>query len=346
VPISLNPLENLLLMKTNIVPAPILDFFGSASFYSINAAVKLGIFETLDQKPLTVDELADQVHASETGIEVLLDVLESLGYVKKKKNTYCNTRMTQKWMTAASTINMNIGFEYYYPVMKELWPHLYESILKGGPYIEFYQWLGESPETASLYQKFMMTLAALFIPDLVKKLKLAKNCRNLIDIGGGHALYSIALCKKYRDLQVTIYDSPYAKPIALKNINNAQVEKQIRFVQGDYVIDDIGTGYDAALLCNVIHEHTPEENLQLLNKIFQSLPDNGCIIVVDNIQNINISKAADFLTGMFSLLYFLSLGGRNYSFGEISEWFKDSGYKKVKKTALGLSGLSLITGYK
>ncbi|MFC1948387.1 methyltransferase [Chloroflexota bacterium] len=344
-PVSLNPLENLLLMKMNIIPAPILDFFGGASFYAINAAVRLGIFETLSHKPLTVAELADKVRASETGTAVVLDVLESLGYVKTKQNTYRNTRMTQKWMTATSSVNINTGFEYYYTVMNELWPYLYESILKGEPHTNFYQWLSRNPETASLYQKFMMTLAALFIPDLVKKLKLEDTCRNLIDIGGGHALYSIALCKKYSDLQITIFDSPYTKPLALENIEKTQVNDRIRFVEGDYMIDDIGNGYDAAFLCNVIHEHSVAENEQLVNRIRQSLSDHGCIIILDNVQEIKISKTADFLTGMFSLLYFLSLGGKNYSFTEISGWLKKSGYKKVKRVNLGLSGLSLVIGY-
>jgi len=345
-PVSLNPFENLLLMKLNITPGPVLDFFGGASFYAINAAVRLGIFETLNQKTLTVAEMAHQVQASETGTAVLMDVLESLGYVEKKQDIYRNSRMTKKWMTAGSAVNIHLGFEYYFPVMNELWPYLYESIQKGEPNEGFYRWLSRNPETASLYQKFMMTLATLFIPAMVKKLKLANNYRNLIDIGGGHALYSIALCKKYKDLQVTIFDSPYAKPIALENINSAQLENQIRFVEGDYMKDDIGTGYGAVLLCNVIHEHTPEENLQLLDRMYHSISDNGCAIILDNIQNIRISKAANYLTNMFSLLYFLSLGGRNYSFEEISGWFKDSGYRTITKTTLGLSGLSLVTGYK
>jgi predicted O-methyltransferase YrrM len=345
-PVSLNPFENLLLMKLNMAPGPILDFFGGASFYAINTAVKFGIFDTLNQKTLTVAELANQVQASETGTAVLMDVLESLGYVEIRRGTYRNSRMTKRWMTAGSAVNINLGFEYYFPVMNELWPYLYESIKKGEPNTNFYQWLSRNPETASLYQNFMMTLATLFIPGMVKKLKLANNCRNLIDIGGGHGLYSIALCKKHRDLQVTIFDSPYAKPIALKSIEKAQVNDRIRFVEGDYMKNDIGTGYDAALLCNVIHEHTPEENLRLLDRIYHSISDNGCVIVLDNIQNIRISKAADYLTNMFSLLYFLSLGGRNYSFKEISGWFKDAGYRKTKKTTLGLSGLSLVTGYK
>ena len=159
-------------------------------------------------------------------------------------------------------------------------------------------------------------------------------------------MYSIALCKKYSDLQVTIFDSPYVKPLALENIVRAQVDDRIHFVEGDYMNDDIGTGYDEALLCNVIHEHTPEENLQLLNRIYHSISDDGRVIILDNIQNIKISKAANYLTNMFSLLYFLTVGGRNYSFEEISSWIADTGYRKVKKTTLGLSGLSLVTGHK
>lgn len=344
-PILTNSLEKFLLVTINKVPTPILDIFGGVSFYAISTAVKLNIFEIIGHKPLTAAELSGEINASEMGTTVLLEVLESLGYVKKKSNTYYNTKMTKKWMTTESATNFNVGFEYYYPIMQELWPYLHESVLKGEPHIEFYQWLGKHSETAYLYQKFMMTLATFFIPELIKKLQLDKTCRHVIDIGGGHALYSIALCKKYSDLRVTIFDSPYVRPLALENINKAQVNNRIQFVEGDYMSDNIGHGYNAALLYNIIHEHTREENERLINRIFQSLSDSGSIIVMDNIQEKKISRVADFVMRMYSLLYYHSLGGQNYSFIEISGWLRKAGCKKIKRINLKESGLSLVIGY-
>ena len=124
-------------------------------------------------------------------------------------------------MLAGSATNLSLGFEYYYPLMHELFPYLQESIIKGKPHVDFYQWLAGNPETSRLYQQFMMTLAGFMIPELTKKLKLDKNCRRVIDVGGGHALYSIALCRKYPDLEIAIFDSPYVRPLALENIEKA-----------------------------------------------------------------------------------------------------------------------------
>jgi SAM-dependent methyltransferase len=326
-------------------PTPMLDIFGGVSFYIVSTALKLNIFEMIRTKPLTATELSDKINASERGITLLLDGLESLGYVKRKSNIYYNTKMTEKWMTDESAINFKVGFEYYYPIMHELWPYLHESVLKGEPYIEFYQWLSKHSETSHLYQQFMMNLARFFIPEMIRKLKIDKTCRRVIDIGGGHALYSIALCEKYSDLRVTIFDSPYVRPLSLENIDNAQVNDRIQFISGDYMSDDIGNGFDAAMLFNVIHEHTAEENEQLINKISKSLSDGGCIIIMDNMHEKKISKAIDFFMRMYSLLYYHSLGGQNFSFVEISRWLKAAGCTKLERINLRESGLSLILGY-
>lgn len=344
-PVLLNSLEKLLLMKMNKGPAPLLDIFGGVSFYAVNAAIKLNIFDIIQANPMTATGLSRRINADERGVTSLLEVLESLGYVKKRFDTYHNTKMTTKWMLSQSATNINIGFEYYDPVMHEIWPYLHKSILNGRPYYEFYQWLATHPDTSRLYQQFMMTLAEFFIPELVKKLTLDKTYRRVIDIGGGHALYSIALCKKYNELEVTVYDSPYVKPLALENINKAQMNNRIKFVEGNYISDNIGEGFQTALLFNVIHEHTTKENEELISKISQSLLKDGCIIIMDNIHEKKISKTIDYFMKMYDLLYYHSLGGQNYTFAEISRWLKTAGCKKIKRINLMESGLSLITGY-
>jgi len=167
-PILLNAVEKFLFATMNKGPAPMLDIFGGVSFYIVSTALKLNIFEMIRAEPLTATELSGKINASERGTTLLLEGLESLGYVKRKSNIYYNTKMTEKWMTAESAINFKVGFEYYYPIMHELWPYLHESVLKGEPHIEFYQWLSKHSETSRLYQQFMMNLARFFIPEMIK----------------------------------------------------------------------------------------------------------------------------------------------------------------------------------
>ena len=95
-PVLLNFLERLFMMKLNKGPAPFLDIMGGFSFYAIYSAIKLNLFEELDKNPNTVPEMAHSLGCTKRGLAVLLDVLETLGYIKKKGQIYINTRMTKK----------------------------------------------------------------------------------------------------------------------------------------------------------------------------------------------------------------------------------------------------------
>ena len=61
-----------------------LDFLGAQAFRTVCVAVKLGVFEALSAGPLTAGKAARRVAADERGTTLLLEALDSLGYVKKK----------------------------------------------------------------------------------------------------------------------------------------------------------------------------------------------------------------------------------------------------------------------
>jgi Dimerisation domain len=90
-PLIPNFIERLVLLKLNQGPGLMLDILGADDFRAACAGVKLGIFEALSDGPLTADETARQVKASERGTSLLLDALMTLGYVQEKNGRYANT---------------------------------------------------------------------------------------------------------------------------------------------------------------------------------------------------------------------------------------------------------------
>jgi len=343
-PAVLNLLEQLFMIKMNMGPSPLLDIIGGFSFYAVSSAVKLNIFESLGKESLSVKELAQDIECSERGTKILMDLLEMLGYVKRKGDRYHNTAMTAKWMLSESPISIKPAFQYYDATMKDLWPFLRESIIHGRPYFHFYDWLAEHAQLARSYQEFMMNLAKMIIPELRKKIGLGKGEIKALDIGGGHGLYSIALCKKYPNLSVTIFDSPYSRTLAEENIDGAEMSDRVNFIEGDYFGDDIDAGYDAVLLFNVLHEHTAEDNAKLVEKAVGALKVKGRLFVIDELREKKLMNIQNYFLSTYGLMFFHFLGGQIYSFEEICKWFESSGLKKIEKTNLYRSGVSLITG--
>lgn len=340
-PVFNNSIEKLVLGTMNLGPAPMFDLLGGFSFYAVASAVELDLFEKIKNRSMPVNELALAVNCDARGLDTLLGLLETLGYVKLKKHGYVLTAMTKKWMLDTSEVDFSEGFAYYHRTMTGLWPFIAESMKKGDAHVNFYKWLGDNPDTAASYQKFMMSLASLVIPDLVKKLKLRNE--SILDIGGSHGLYSISLCRNNPGISVTILDSEYAMPLLKKNIADAGMDHRIRLASGDFMTWTSDEKFDTILLFNVLHEHREDYNRELLGKIRGSLSNDGSLIILDGMKEKKISRLMDLAERMYSLLFFHFLGGRNYSFGEIKAWLETAGYGSTTRKELYSSGFTMIT---
>lgn len=340
-PVFNNAVEKFFMGTLNLAPAPMLDLVGGFTFYAVASAVELDLFETLNKKNMSAFEVAQVVNCDERGLDTLLELLETLGYVKHKKGRYALTRMTLKWMLSSSETNFGEGFIYYKKLMTDIWPFIAQSMKKGDAHINFYEWLKDFPDTAASYQKFMMSLASTMLPELVKKVKFTDE--SILDIGGSHGLYSIALCRCYPGITVTIIDSEYSMPLLKKNISEAGMENRIRLVTADFIEHDFTETFDSILLFNVLHEHREEYNLTLLKKIRTVLGVSGSLVILDGMKEKKISQLADLAVRMYSLLFFHFLGGRNYSFNEIRSWLRTAGFGKVKRMELYRSGFTMIS---
>lgn len=69
----------------------------------------------------------------------------------------------------------------------------------------------------------MVALATYALPEVVERVKLDAKAKGLLDVGGGHGLYSIGYCERYPALHATIFDSPCALISAQENIAKKQL---------------------------------------------------------------------------------------------------------------------------
>jgi predicted O-methyltransferase YrrM len=344
-PIVPGYLERLFLLKLNKGPAPFLDIMGGFSFYAVYSAVQLDLFERMGQAPGSVQDLATRIDCDERGLGILLDVLETLGYVRRSGDTYALSDMSKAWMLEASPACFARAFRYYGDSMADLWPRLSEVVRTGRPEVTFYDWLKEHPEDGEQYQLFMMSLAQMGMPEWQRKVRLPGAARKLIDIGGGHGLYSIALCQKYPDLTATIFDSPYAFEVARRNIDEAGLSERIKLVGGDYLSDDVGSGFDVALLANVIHQQTDAENRELVARVADALGDSGCLVIMDIVRDKKATALMDHIARMYGLIFFLFLGSQNFTLEQIESWLGPAGFSEISRQRMR-SGVDLVTGQK
>jgi len=339
-------LEKIILYRLRLAPAQMLDIIGGFAFYAVSASVRTGIIDALQGKELGCGEIAEKTGCDERGVSILLELLESLGYVIQKNGKWGLSGTSRKWFSDSSKADFRPAFRYYHGTMRDLWPDLDVSLKLGRPARNFYDWLSDKKETAADFQVFMESLAAISVPEFVKKARLKKGELTLLDLGGGHGSYSIGLCLANPLMKAVIFDSPYSRERAEENISRAGLEERVSFRAGDYYSDDIGSGYGAVLVSNALHEHTPADGLRLVKKAAAALGPGGKMMILEGLREKSFSGLAGMAVKTYGLIFYHFLGGQNYTLAEIRSWMKESGIVKIGKKRLLRSGFSLVTGVK
>ncbi|MFN8490557.1 MAG: methyltransferase [Caldilineaceae bacterium] len=333
-PITPNLVERLLFSPLNQAPGPLLDIWSAVGFRVVLAAVRLQIFDALLPAPLSAPELAQKLQLDAQGTTVLLETLVALGYVHKVNDRYANTAMTEKWLTSSAAVDFSAYVRYWGGLLTERWADLEASLRTGQPATDLYAWLAQQPQTAADFQAGMAALAQFLLPEITSKLELPPDIQRLLDVGGGHAFYSIALCRQYPQLTATVFDSPQALQAAAANVARAKLEQRITLQAGDFRLDHLGENYDVVLLFNLIHGFTPEVNGHLFAKVSAALRPGGRVVILEQLAGGASTRLGHTLSQLLDISYFHLLGGQVYLYREVTQWLKEAGFIRIQRIKL------------
>ncbi len=324
-PVVLSIIERTILLTLNRGPGPMMDLAGGIAFHALSVAIKLKIFEAIGDKSLPPSEIAHLISTDTRATGLLLDALEALGYVEGKQGSYSNTPMTLKWILETSPNSLACMISGMEGAL-DRWKYMDETIRNGSPSKLAWEWLDQHPGSWADYQALMIGMAHSCADEIVSRVKLPPTASKLIDLGGGHGLYSIGFCRKYPGLTATVFDWPQAKDIANDTILSEGMNERVKFVVGDLWKDDYGSGYDVALLFQIIHMYSPEKNIQLLTKVREALSPNGILVINDQVAVDAPSPLAKLFARLQSLELLNSVNGQTYPPVEIEGWLVEAGY--------------------
>ncbi len=345
-PISPNVVESAAI-RLKFVPGVVLDFLGAQAFRAVCVAVELELFEALAGEALTAQEAARRIHASERGVNVLLEALDALGYVKKKGNRFATTPMTDKWLLRRSSRSLDGGIPFFQSMVFERWGHLAGSIRRGEPVMHGDEWLRLHPAGWSWYEEAMLAVARSTAAEIVARTKLSRTARRLLDLGGGHGFYAIEFCRHYRNLSATILDLAPALQVAQKIIASENMAARVSTMEGDLFADDFGADYDVVLLFNVIHAFRPDQNAELLRKIAGALNERGVIVLLEQTDDSAWGAMGKALARLQALNFFNDLGGQVFTSDQICGWLAGAGFSDHKSHRLrSMPGFTLISSTK
>jgi predicted O-methyltransferase YrrM len=167
----------------------------------------------------------------------------------------------------------------------------------------------------------------------------------LLDIGGASGTYTIAFLEKNPNMKAVIFDLKSVIPFAEERLKAAGVANRVECVGGDFYTDELPEGCDLALLSAIIHQNSPEQNLELYRKIHRALAPGGTIMIRDHIMD--ESRTRPPAGAMFAINMLVATeGGDTYTFKEIKECLKQAGFEDIGKIRHGERMDGIVTARK
>jgi hypothetical protein len=305
------------------------------------AAVKFNLFTLLSGKSKSSKEIKDELHFDTTDRHVYdwLDVLTSLGFLKREglleNARYSNSEDTEIFLDTNKPSYIGGILQMANNRLYRFWGDLEEGLLtgkpqnesKGGSNMQFFDDLYKSPEKLHEFVNAMSGIQVGNFMELAKKFDFSRY-KTLADIGGADGFLSCIIALQHPSVTFTTYDLPPVAPLATEKIAGFNLTDRIKVASGDFLKEPFPSA-DIIVMGNILHGMNEESKLLMIKRVYDTLPENGVFIVIENIID------ADRIKNTFGLLMSLNMLIENgdafdFTLNDFENWTTKAGFKKTE----------------
>jgi SAM-dependent methyltransferase len=158
--------------------------------------------------------------------------------------------------------------------------------------------------------------------------------KRLLDIGGATGTYTIAFLEKNPEMTAVLFDLPEVIPWAEESLGSEGLLGRVELMAGDFYQDELPRGCDLAILSAIIHQNSPQENLDLYRKIHRALVPGGKLLIRDHVMDPGRTFPPQGTLFAINMLV-NTKGGDTYTFDEIRDSLEGAGFGEVKLVRKG-----------
>lgn len=289
-------------------------YHGEKAIDVVETAWRLGILEQLDRGFVSLDKLALRLEARPMRLYKLLDCLEALGLVVREQ--LGDDVLSARYRSVAplsEAVRAVVGPDSVerdrnkHP-WRKLHGHLAEVLRGDSPITESdFAW---PPRTNQQITSFEESMAAGVQPiaeslvfageDLLPAHRSKGREIRWLDVGGGDGTVACWLGETHADLRIDVYNLPAVMPIAARRMAMSSAARRLRFVGGDFLKEDLPTGYDVLSFVRVLHDWPASVTRELIRKAFSALRPGGRLVICEEF------RSAERLAVQFFWSYFLT----------------------------------------
>ena len=224
----------------------------------LGTAMELGIFWLLADKPLSAPELAQYFNIPLNRCHYWLQILCKLGLLEASNEGYAPSAMAR-----AAILNVQSQATWAFQAREDRDLSLYVQDLAlniSKPMsawqasdltpADYFQQIEEDPIYMARFTRKLYQIHGSFAEQLANMLDL-RGVKRLLDLGGGSGVVSFALLRKQRNLTSVVVDVENVCQAGRVIASENKLEKRISYLAADFLKDDLPTGFDMVMLCDV-----------------------------------------------------------------------------------------------
>jgi cyclopropane fatty-acyl-phospholipid synthase-like methyltransferase len=286
-------------------------------------ANRLGIFEKIGDRTVTLEQLAQAVGASRRGLRILCDALTTLSVLEKSEEGYRNTQLAVENLVPGAPRSraamLRHGAELY-----ERWGGLYDAVKTGKPVPQE----RVDPRLQGDEIKFAEAMAdsgRAIAGQTAEALELSHATR-LLDVGGGPGVYAIEFVRRYPSLKVTVLDDAKTLEVARRRIEEAGLSESITLHAGDAFEASPEGRYDFIFLSNLVHAFSSESNGRLVARLAEFMAPGAVMCIKDFL--LDPDRTSPPWGAVFAVNMLVNTEeGDCYTVDEVKRWFEEAGLR-------------------
>ena len=327
---------------------PLYDLLtGAIGSRLITAALELQVFDSLEHYR-SCAEISERLGTQSARTGFFLDALVTLGLLQKRRSEYINTADANRFLRSDSPLYLGPLFKMVRQMSIDPLDQLPESLLKPPD-------TSTSPEqsaSSALWAEGARSAApwalgnmGIRLAELVSELDGFAGFRRMLDLGGGHGIFTLYIVQTHDSLRGVVFDQAPVVAVAREFIEAYGMNQRVDVLPGDYHQDPLGDDYDLILASSTLS--LAKDKLDaLVHKVQAALNPRGFFVSLhDGLTNEKTQPA----TALGSLGWLLKNGeDTRCESGEIAASMKRCGFDDIvshpMETPMGQ--LELVMGRK
>jgi ubiquinone/menaquinone biosynthesis C-methylase UbiE len=303
-------------------PAPVWDVVnGFAAYWTVHAAVELGVFDVLADAPRTAAELADAVDVAEGDVALLAELLVALDLLDTENGSFRANPVARRYLTSSSPATMT-GLVHAAPGPHEAWPQLAKTLRSGTPDEAIAAALDRLyPDLVRATAATQRAVAAGVARELARRGTWSTPCR-LVDLGCGSGVWLDELLDAAGpDSTAVAVDRGAVLDEARRTLRG----RAVHFVDGDYLDAAIPEEPSRiAVLAHVLRAEPAERAEQLVRRAVGLLGPGGVLVVADYFRPDHGAATEQYRAARHDLTLAMTMrastGGRGITETRLAEW--------------------------